>query len=133
MKRNSTKFKPGASGNEAAQWKPGQSGNPAGKSKLRRQFEEEFNQALVTFGSPQEAAALLWDAARQQEPWAVQELCRRYAPEAHALRVVHERDEHEIDYSQFTDEQLDQLQALLAEAQDQPGGPRSRESEEKAA
>ena len=70
MKRT-TRFKPGVSGNEVAKWKPGQSGNPSGKSKLRLQFEENFNQALVTQGSPEEAAQLLWEAARKREAWAI--------------------------------------------------------------
>jgi hypothetical protein len=58
MIRN-TKFKLGVSGNEAAKWKPGQSGNPSGMSKRRLQFEETFNDALLTEGGPQEAAKLL--------------------------------------------------------------------------
>jgi hypothetical protein len=48
---------------------PGQSGNPAGKSKGRARFEEAFNDALITQGSAQEAAELLWQAARGKEPW----------------------------------------------------------------
>ena len=60
MKRN-TRFKPGVSGNEATKWLPGQSGNPA---KRRTQFEEAFTEALITHGSPEEAAILLWRAAR---------------------------------------------------------------------
>ena len=63
MKRD-TKFKPGVSGNETARWGPGQSGNPAGKSKGRARFEEAFNEALITQGSAEEAAQLLWQAAR---------------------------------------------------------------------
>jgi len=68
-----TKYRPGVSGNPAAKWKPGQSGNPVGKSKLRQQFEETFNEALITLGSPEEAADLLWDSVRKREPWAIQE------------------------------------------------------------
>src|ERR1039458_5508009 len=75
MKRD-TKFKPGVSGNETARWGPGQSGNPAGKSKGRARFEEAFNEALITQGSAEEAAQLLWQAARGKEPWAIQEVCR---------------------------------------------------------
>ena len=69
MKRD-TKFKPGVSGNETAKWGPGQSGNPAGKSKGRARFEEAFNEALITQGSAEEAAQLLWQAARGKEPSA---------------------------------------------------------------
>jgi len=55
MRKQNTRFKPGVSGNETAKWKPGQSGNPAGKSKLRALFEDAFNEALITQGSPAEA------------------------------------------------------------------------------
>ena len=119
MKRT-TRFKPGVSGNEVAKWKPGQSGNPSGKSKLRLQFEENFNQALVTQGSPEEAAQLLWEAARKREAWAIQELCRRFAPEAQSLRVVHESDPNEIDYSKLTDQQIQQIETILGGTQAQP-------------
>ena len=98
MKPN-TRFRPGVSGNEATKWKPGQSGNPAGKSKLRVEFDEAFNDALITLGSPEEAAQLLWNAARAREPWAIQELCRRFAPETHSLRLIHEVDDDPIDYT----------------------------------
>ena len=118
MKRD-MRFKPGVSGNEAAKWKPGQSGNPAGKSKRRNEFEEAFNEALITQGSPEEAAKLLWDAARAKEPWAIQELCRRFAPQTESLRMVHEV-EHGIDYSKLTDQQLTQLDAIMEVACTQP-------------
>jgi hypothetical protein len=70
MAKRKTRFKPGVSGNETAKWKPGQSGNPEGKSKQRMQFQEDFNDALLSQGGPEEAAPLLWMAARNQEPWA---------------------------------------------------------------
>ena len=118
---SSTQFKSGVSGNQAAKWKPGQSGNPAGKSKLRLRFEESFNEALITQGGPAEAAELLWASARAREPWAIQELCRRFAPESPSLRLVHEVDNNEFDYSKLTDEQIRQLETILA-----PGdGPRA--------
>jgi hypothetical protein len=122
MKRT-TRFKLGVSGNEASKWKPGQSGNPSGKSKVRLRFEEAFHEALLTQGGPEEAACLLWEAARKREPWAIQELCRRFAPEAHSLRLIHERDgdDNEIDYSKLTDEQLKQLESLPRVAQNRPG------------
>ena len=119
MKRN-TRFKPGVSGNESTRFRPGQSGNPAGRSKLRLQFDECFNEALLNHGSPEEAAQLLWDAARRREPWAIQDLCRRFAPEQHSLRLVHEINNDEIDFTKLTDEQLQQLEAILAGTQVQP-------------
>ena len=119
MKRN-TKFKPGVSGNETAKWKPGKSGNPAGKSKLRLRFEETFNEALITQGGPEEAAQLLWEAARKREPWAIQELCRRFAPESPSLHLVHEVPDNELDYSKLSDEQIRQLEAIFDPTQDKP-------------
>jgi hypothetical protein len=47
MTKQDTRFKPGVSGNNTANWKPGQSGNPAGKSKRRMQFEEALNEAQL--------------------------------------------------------------------------------------
>ena len=108
-----TRFKPGRSGNEAAKWRPGQSGNPAGKSKRRALFEDVFNEALITKGSPEEAAQLLWEAARGKEPWAIQELCRRFAPLTQSFQLLHEVHDDKYDYSKLTDEQLRQLDAIL--------------------
>src|SRR5712692_9668413 len=113
MKKQDTRFKLGVSGNEAAKWKPGQSGNPAGKSKRRVQFEEAFNEALITEGGPEEAAKLLWEAARKGEAWAIQNLCQRFAPQTQSLHLVHEVNNEAIDHSKLTDEQLDQLDAIL--------------------
>jgi hypothetical protein len=127
MKRNS-QFKPGISGNPGARWKPGQSGNPAGKSRRRTQFEEAFNEALLTEGGPEEAAKLLWEAARGKEPWAIQELCRRFAPETQSLRMVHEVDDEGIDYGKLTNEQLGQLEIILERARTQPGSVAGGES-----
>jgi Family of unknown function (DUF5681) len=126
MQRN-TRFKPGISGNETAKWKPGQSGNPAGKSKRRAQFEEAFNEALITQGSPEEAVKLLWETARKGEPWAIQELCRRFAPQTESLRMIHEVNDETIDYSKLTDEQLHQLEALLDQACVRPTSVEGRE------
>jgi hypothetical protein len=119
MKRD-TRFRPGVCGNEASKWKPGQSGNPAGKSKRRTEFEETFNEELITQGGPEEAAKLLWEAARSKEPWAIQELCRRFAPQTQSLRMVHEVQDERIDFSKLTDEQLKQLDAILEQAGVQP-------------
>ena len=119
-KRRDTKFKPGICGNETTKWKPGQSGNPAGKSKRRMQFEESFNEALITGGGPDEAAKLLWEAARRKEPWAIQELCRRFAPQTDSMRMIHEVNNDEtIDYSRLSDEQIRQLEAILAQSRSQ--------------
>src|SRR6266849_3592688 len=118
--KQDTRFKPGVSGNETVKWKAGQSGNPAGKSKRRAQFEETFNEALITEGSPEEAAKLLWEAARSKEPWAIQELCRRFAPQTQSLQLIHEVEHGRFDYSKLTDEQIQQLEAIMEQAGAQP-------------
>ena len=126
MKRD-TKFRPGVSGNPNSKWQPGQSGNPAGKSKRRSQFEEAFNEALIAGGGPEEAAALLWKAARAKEPWAIQELCRRFAPPTQSVRLFHEVEDDNIDYSKLSNEELDQLDGILKRARLQPlSGPKGK-------
>jgi hypothetical protein len=120
MRTQDTRFKLGVSGNQTAKWKPGQSGNPAGTSKRRVQFEEAFNEALISQGGPEEAAKLLWEAARGKEPWAIQELCRRFAPQTQSLQLLQEVNDDKIDYSKFTDEQLQQLDAIFDKARAQP-------------
>jgi hypothetical protein len=97
-------------------WIAGVSGNPTGKSRYRAQFDEAFNQALITQGSAEEAAKLLWEAARAGEAWAVQNLCQRFAPQTQNLRLTHEVNHDEIDYAKLTDGQLEQLDALLEQA-----------------
>src|SRR5258708_31818758 len=105
-------FQPGSSGNPGTSFQPGNprrwvsgvSGNPSGKSKGRSRFEEAFNEALITEGSPEEAAKLLWDAARNREPWAIQAICQRIAPQTQSLRLLHEVNDDGIDYEKFTDE-----------------------------
>ena len=118
-----TQYKPGVSGSQATQWRPGQSGNPAGKSKRRAQFEETFTEALLTEGGAQEAAKLLWEAARAKEPWAIQEICRRFAPETASVRMIHEVEDGKLDYSKLTDEQLQQLEAIFDAVGLQPTSP----------
>jgi hypothetical protein len=105
MMRKNTRFKSGVSGNAAAKWKPGQSGNPAGKSKRRTLFEDAFNEALITEGSPEEAAKLLWESARAKEPWAIQEVCRRFSPVTESLHLTHEVENERFDLSRLTIEE----------------------------
>lgn len=130
------KFKPGASGCPEKQfkpgnphrWLPGVSGNPAGIPQTRVNFERAFNAALLSQGSPEEAAQLLWEAARNGEAWAIQNLCQRFAPQTHSLRLVHEVNNDGIDYSKLTDEQLQQIDTILEQAGVQPVSPEDRES-----
>ena len=128
MTKRNTRFQPGVSGNESGKWKPGQSGNPAGKSKRRTQFEELFNEALITEGSPEEAAKLLWESARGKEPWAIQELCRRFAPQTESLRMVHEVEDDRLDCSKLTDKQIKLLEEVFEEADGQSAPVENRES-----
>ena len=133
---NNAKFKPGASGNPKTQfksgnsyrWLPGVSGNPAGVSKLRADFERAFTEALISVGSAEEAAQLLWKAARNGEAWAIQNLCQRFAPETRHLRIVPEQDHDSIDYSKLSYEQLEQLDALLQQAAATPAASPGGES-----
>ena len=116
MTKRDTRFKPGVSGNEVSKWRPGQSGNLAGKSKRRLQFEDAFNDALLSGGGPEEAANLLWESARNKEPWAIQELCRRFAPQTESLHLIHEVEYEQFDYTTLNDDQLRQLDAILEQA-----------------
>ena len=84
------------------------------------QFEEAFNEALLSEGGPEEAARLLWESARSKEPWAIQELTRRFAPQTQSLHLIHEVDNDKFDYSRFTDDQLRQLDAILGQAGTEP-------------
>src|SRR4029077_14307486 len=111
-----TMFQPG----NKHRWVAGVSGNPVGKSRYRAQFDVAFNQALITEGSPEEAAKLLWEAARAKEPWASQNLCQRFAPQAQSLRLTQEVNQDELDYSKLTDEHLAQLDAIFEQADVQP-------------
>ena len=53
---------------------------------------------------------MLWASARAKEPWAIQELCRRFAPPTQSLHLIHEIEDDKFDYSKLTDDQLQQLQ-----------------------
>jgi hypothetical protein len=101
-------------------FQPGQSGNPLGTSKGRAAFEQAFYGSLIGQGSPEEAARLLWACARQKEPWAVQLLLQKLAPQESKLKLEVSRGEEAIDYSRLTDEQLRQLEAIVERAAVQP-------------
>src|SRR4051794_23004180 len=69
-------------------------------SRSRLQFEESFYEALLGHGSANEVAGLLWEAARKREPWAIQAILQRLAPEAKQINITHGvQDESPIDYS----------------------------------
>jgi hypothetical protein len=133
---NSSRFKPGESGNPATtfkegnhhRWPTGVSGNPAGKSRHRARFEEAFNEALITEATPDEAAKLLWASARNNEPWAIQAICQRFAPQQQSLRLVHEVDHDGIDYTKLTNEQLEQLEAIFEQTTVEPPAPEGGDS-----
>jgi hypothetical protein len=120
------KFKPGQSGNPQTRFKPGnqhrwqpqQSGNPAGIARSRLQFEESFYGALLERGSAEEVASLLWESARKREPWAIQALLQRLAPESKQIKVTHGglQNGTDIDFNRLNREELDQMQQLLERA-----------------
>ena len=108
-----TRFKPG----NPHRWQPGQSGNPAGIARSRLQFEEAFYTALIEQGAPLEAAQLLWECARAREPWAVQALLQRLAPQIQQFKLSHEVENGQaIDYSRLADAEIEQLERLLERA-----------------
>ena len=120
-----TKFKPRRSGNPETKfkpgnphrWQPGQSGNPSGTARSRLQFEEAFYTALIDQGAPLEAASLLWECARAREPWAVQALLQRLAPQTQQIKLTHEvEDGNAIDYTRLADGEIEQLERLLERA-----------------
>jgi hypothetical protein len=120
-----TKFQSGMSGCPEKQfkpgnphrWPPGQSGNPSGIPRSRLKFEQAFYTALIEQGAPIEAALLLWECARAREPWAVQALLQRLAPETQRIKLTHEvENEQTIDYTRLTDAEIEQLESLLSRA-----------------
>ena len=120
-----TKYKPGESGNPKTRfkqgnpyrWTPGQSGNPSGIMRSRLKFEEAFYTALIEQGAPLEAALLLWECARAREPWAIQALLQRLAPETQRIKLTQEAEnEAGIDYTRLSDAEIEQLESLLCRA-----------------
>jgi hypothetical protein len=85
--------------------------------RSRLKFEEAFYTALIEQGAPLEAALLLWECARAREPWAIQALLQRLAPETQRMKLTQEL-EHEagIDYTRLSDAEIEQLASLLGRA-----------------
>lgn len=134
---NDTKFKLGQSGNPKTRfqpgnryrWQPGQSGNPSGIARSRLQFEEAFYASLIELGTAEEGAALLWECARQREPWALQALLQRLAPETKQIKLTQGGDdETAIDYSRLSDAEIDELEKLLERARIPPASSAIGES-----
>jgi hypothetical protein len=132
-----TKFKPGQSGNPRTRfkpgnphrWQPGRSGNPAGIAQSRLQFEESFYAALLGRGTAEEVASLLWESARKREPWAIQAVLQRLAPESKQINVTHGvQNGTTIDPTKLTDEQLDEVQRIIEGASIPTGNGEDRES-----
>jgi hypothetical protein len=117
------RFRPGNTAGLPTRWSAGASGNPAGLSKARRVFEAAFYAALVGEGTAEEAAKLLWAAARKLEPWAVQLLLQRLAPTPTEIRLKHEVEGNDrFDYSKLSDGELEQLEGILLRAAGPPAG-----------
>jgi hypothetical protein len=93
------------------------SGNPAGNPRSRRAFEQAFYEAIMGEGTPDEAAKLLWDCARAKEPWAIQALLARVAPQEARLKISPEANtDGTYDLSKLTDAELDLFIELAARA-----------------
>lgn len=111
---HATRFKKGHVG---PHWAPGQSGNPGGTNRLRREFDAALADALMGQDPAASAqlATIAWKAARKNEAWAVQLLFQRLAPQPLNVRVSRgEDDEHALDYSKLTDEELKTLEGIFA-------------------
>jgi len=133
-------------------FKPGQSGNPETKFKAGNRFRWQpwpvrqsggcgpqpveirgvFLHLMITQGAAEEAASLLWECARRREPWAVQALLQRLAPETKQIKLTHGMDdETDIDYTRLSNEDLDQLERILERARISTGTSQGGESQTK--
>jgi hypothetical protein len=119
-KPNDGKFKVGnKAGNKLKpgnQWRyqPGQSGSPGGLSQRRRAFEAAFYGALMGEGTPDEAARLLWEAARAKEAWAIQLLLQRIAPQDTKVSLEVSRGEDTgFDLTKLSDAEIEALERIL--------------------
>lgn len=93
------------------------SGNPPGNTAARRRFEQAFYAALLGEGSPEEAAQLLWSAARAREPWAIQALLGRVAPrESRVTITTQEETDGTYDLRKLNDQELEQFIQLASRA-----------------
>jgi hypothetical protein len=123
MPKHRGRFLPGESGNPETMFKAGNpnrfpsgvSGNPAGKPRSRVQFEEALVRAIVNHGSPEECAELLWKAARDGEPWAIQNLLVRFWPTSQTLKIE-TPNANQYDFSRLSTEQIRELERLLKTA-----------------
>ena len=84
----------------------GRFGQSDGRVEAVRAVEEAFQRAFSN--------------ARSKEACAIQELCRRFAPQTQSLQLLHEEHNDQFDYSKLTEEQLQQLDVILEKASAQP-------------
>ena len=95
-----------------ARWTKGESGNPRGRPRRGNTFSD----ALRAKGTPEELDELAWKAARNGEPWAILTLFNRLEPQPTQLRLTHEVDNGQLDYSKLNDDEIRQLESLLERA-----------------
>jgi hypothetical protein len=109
-------FGAGNSAGAATRWQPGQSGNPGGKTQRRIQFEEALADALAGDNPEeraQELADICWAGARKGEAWSVQLLFARLSPQPVNVKMEVERVRDEIDFSKFTDAEMEAFGRIL--------------------
>jgi hypothetical protein len=128
MKRKPTESSPKSVRDPAGRFLPGHdvgiqtrwrdvSGNPPGNTAARRRFEQAFYASLLGEGSPKEAAKLLWDAARNREPWAISNLLGRIAPTESRLKITTQEETNgTYDLTQLNDQELEQFIQLASRA-----------------
>ena len=72
---------------------------------------------MLEQGGAEEAADLLWECARKREPWALQALLQRLAPQTQRLKLTHQvQNEPAIDYTRLEDAEIEQMERLLLRA-----------------
>jgi len=104
-------------------WRKGVSGNPSGKSKVRRELETAFGDALAGMLPPAELASLLVEAARKNDAFALSRIADYYLPSLKDKAAADKEKEEasiQFDFEVLAAEQRGQLEALLIKCRKKP-------------